>query len=193
MSAELLCEAVARHLRAHMPGGPLPPEVCDVVDEGQPIPMAGQTFLGVWEQGWQAVSGNYDLEEEFTIYVTVTRRIGEYPVDKIGPELIYRHGRQMAKTVRDVIAAVHRNQKIRAEANLLDPDIGDTTNGFYTELWFKSAQALKTQGPAWFNADTTRDGYAMCGVSRTLVFGDSRRAQCLGAADDVSGQLGDFK
>ena len=186
MSVEALMTATKEWLKTNLlddNGEQLSDLECDMTAKGQPVPATGEEFIGIWESGWDAnVTGDFDLGEMFGINLTVTRRTGQYPVDKIGSELLYKWSGLLAPRLRQLIKQVHRNFALIAAANVIIASDGSDTNGFIigTGLFFLGAGQAEIKGPDLFYADKEKDGSGPCGVCRTLKFGKAERQQLIG-------------
>lgn len=178
MSLEALCQAVKNHLQAQLE---LSDAECDLVAEGQPVPMAGQEFLGIHDGGWDGQSLDYDLDELCRVQVTLTRRIGEYPLDRLGADLIWKATSGLGPRLRRIITLLHKNYAVMNAANaLIDAEAGTAQNGFVTPLWFLGASGPQFRGPEWFYGtlrEVGKDVFGMYGISRTLTFGKAQRVQ----------------
>ena len=174
MSIEALCQAVKDHLQSSLG---LKDLQCDLTADGQPVPMAGQEFLGISDGGWDGQSMDQDLDELCRVQITLTRRIGEFPIDQLGSQLIHKHGKDLTKRARKVITLLHKNYTVMNSANtIIDQESGGSWNGFVTPLWFLGAGVVQFKGPEWFYASTEGEHWT-CGVARVLTFGKAQRVQ----------------
>lgn len=184
MSQDALAGAVKDWLRSKLS---LEELECDLVAGGQPVPGSGQEFIGIHDDGWQdSPHGDFDLDESFGILITVTRRMGMYPLDTIGSHLLYKWGEGLGPRLRQIIAGearLHMNYTVMNAANAI---IGDGSSGFVEPLRFKGVGPVMLKGPDWFyaRAETRQEGkrtvsMGVCGVARTIRFGGARRVQNL--------------
>lgn len=176
MSQAAILEAVAEHLREAFG---LTDLGCKVMFDGQPPPMCGQEFIAVHEGEWDITDDDYDLDETYGVIVTVTRRVGNHPIDKIGSDVLYGSGsKPVNNRCREIITSLHHNnQYIRLRANdLLNTLTGE---GFITPLRIISPGRAEIKNHAWFHAapPDSGSGAEQIGVARSLSFTGARRIQ----------------
>jgi len=189
MSAVALAQAVRDVIQARIQINGKNPDatVCEVGLSGMPKPGSGQVYIAVHLGGWQPVSGDYDLEEEYTVRVTVTVRLGSTPTDRHGLAVWVAATAGLDAICRAIVQALHQNQQVRLFANSgKSYSIGDsgpsTPDGFYTTVQFTGAEPPQPQRASWFLAGESPDPdnaaeLALSGVSQTLSFGKARRCQ----------------
>jgi hypothetical protein len=186
LSIDALQRAVLQQLRASLE---LSDADSDIVLEGMPHPSAGEQFVGVWEGAWDvdprgSNRGAY-LFEIYGINVTVTRRIGFSPLDRIAPEVLIKQKKGLNAACRSILIAVHMNYlQILDIANIdIEQEQGIPIEGFVEPLRFQSAGRAELKGPDWFSASAELDaeGYGMVGLARTMAFGGAKRNQRLDA------------
>lgn len=173
MSLAVLAQAVRDTLQTAFS---LTASSCEVSFDGQPKPSAGELYLAVHPGAWTKAEGDYDLDEEYTIGVTVTIRMGFAPKDRWGIEVWAASTDGLDKRVRQVIVAVHHNQAIR---QLASTRLFQGEKYFVTPLQLLRVDPPKLQNWSWFSASPPeREGQiAESGVSQTVWFGKCRRCQ----------------
>lgn len=142
---------------------------------GQPMPKAGQWFIGIDGDGFS----NQDhrpqgLDETYGILVVVTFRMDYAPDDRKANQLTLDE--HLDDTVDRVRRYLHGDYTTLATANTT---IGASANGFVEPLSFLSASRAIEKGPEWFWSEADQDGPA--GVAVEMRFGGARRIQLLGS------------
>lgn len=174
MSIDALLQAVKSHLQSEMS---LQDLECDLTGEGAPVPMSGQQFIAIHDGGEEDASGDFDLDEYVSVLVTVTRRIGEAPLDQLAPELIHKVASGMGPDLRRIKGLIHKRYDLMNAANEL---IDDAYDKFKEPLRWIRTSPPQFKGPDWFNAGFDEHGAGtqqMCGVAKVMTFGRARRVQ----------------
>lgn len=150
---------------------------CQVTADGRPDPMCGEWFYAIHPGGTSNTQRNY-LDETADCSVTITRRTGFTPQDRIGEEAVF----ELLDRASAVKAIVHMEYPVMDAANTLIPGTAEhvavnggsvTTNGFVEPLGFRSQQYLGPQGNSWFWAEGMDD--AVTGLAVRLDFAGARR------------------
>lgn len=149
---------------------------CEVGFDGKPKPMCGARYFAVHPMGWNGISGDWDLGEEYSIGVTVTLRTGFAPKDRWGIALWLAQDGGMETTIRQIVAEIHHSQSVRLAMNEeLD---GAGSGNFLTPLQLLRIENPVVRNHTWFDAEVPEDGrVAESGVSQTIVFGKCQRVQ----------------
>jgi hypothetical protein len=146
---------------------------CDVMFDGQPKPMAGKQFVGIWPGSWVSETTNLDhIEETYGVNVTVTRRLTQFPKSEWAVEAWLAASDGVDKVCRQIIVAVHGSYAI---LQAWVTAMGGSPQGEAEPLWFQNSQGPQLKYADWFESD---DG-SLCGVAQTLIFGGARRVQNL--------------
>lgn len=152
---------------------------CQVQFDGQPQPNCGEQFISVHGGSWTGISGDHDLDERFSVLVTVTRRLGEVPTDRTGIALLDLANTGLEATCREIVGAIHFQYAVMNAANSVY--IADPFAKFEEPLLFVDGGHSDPKGPEWFNAENfvsaTGQKWANAGVAQTLTFGQARRTQ----------------
>lgn len=176
MSQAALCKAVRDTLQETFS---LDENSCQVCFDGQPCnPVAGEMYVSVHPMGWQGQSGDWDLDEDVSVGVTITKRAAFAPKDRRGVALWLDETDGLETQCRRAIMAIHQNQTLRAAANTY---IGSDSVGFVTALWFLRTDPAVLRNWDWFGAAAPEDSdaEAVCGYSQTITFGRARRCQSI--------------
>lgn len=146
---------------------------CQVTPDGKPDPVCGEWFYAVHPGGTSNAARNY-LDERADFYVTLTRRAGFSPEDRIGEEVLLDNAGILARADQ-LKALLHMEYPVMDAANALIPGFGVTVNGFVEPPGFLRLDYLGPKGPDWFWAE----GYdpAPSGIAVQLAFGGARRIQ----------------
>lgn len=152
-------------------------ESCEVGMDGQPKPACGEFYIAVHPLGWNAVSGDWDLGEEYTVGVTLTMRTSFAPKDRWGIAVWLAENDGMEARLRAAVTAIHHNQTLRALADEYIDGAG--AGGITTPLQLMRIDNPVLRGPDWFTAapPETDEQIPECGVSQTVVFGKCQRTQ----------------
>jgi hypothetical protein len=186
MSQRAIMLAARDHLRNLLALGETS---CDTMFDGMPYPMAGETFVAIHPGNWTGESEDSDLSENFSFFVTVTRRLGFVPFDRAlretwakateGIEAVCRKiiiGKPVKVTSADY--GLHMNYTVMNAANTTY--ITASYSGFHEPVRFLNGGQPTPRGPDWFTAETHQDGKTMnAGISQTLTFGQAKRVQGL--------------
>lgn len=155
------------------------PESVELMFDGRPAPRCGDWFVAVHEGEWrvdEAIgAADLSLPEAFGVTVTVTRKCGVAPFDRVGTDVLAAATKGLLAVCRRVLVCLHMSYRVTDAANAA---IGTTANGFFHPLVFRGASATVPQGPAWFNARGVKSN-PPCGLSRALSFANAQRVQTL--------------
>ena len=181
MSLAALCLAVKDQLQDELG---LDDGKCALMMDGQPPPSCGELFVAVHPGGWRPESDpDMGTDEQFGVYVTITRRKGYSPQDREGMAVWALAETGLDAVARRVFAALHKRYEVLAAANKI---IGQTPTaaspvGFVEPLRIESVGDPEPKGPDWFTADSPKGSgkYANAGVAVVLRFGGARRLQRL--------------
>lgn len=141
---------------------------CQVTADGRPDPMCGEWFVAVHGASTTNSARNH-LDERVGLSVTITRRTGFTPQDRIGEEAVL----DLFGMASWVKALIHMEYPVMDAANALIDGFNVSTNGFVEPLDFQTQQYLGPQGPSWFWSEGVDD--ATTGIAVTLSFGNARR------------------
>lgn len=150
---------------------------CDTGMDGRPPPSCGQVFVSV-HSGRRTSSSRECLEEEYSISVTVTMRVGP-GWDRFTQEMIDKATTGLEQRADNIRVCVHRDcmdNRIRVAANAL---ITGDSNEFAEPLMFEDDEPPREVGPDWFHAE----GVGTAGLVMQLNFGKAKRIQNL---DDMT-------
>lgn len=155
------------------------PNVSAIQLDGQPNPACGESFYAIHPGEWRGDSADADLEELFGVSVTVTRRLGQAPLDRWGTDVWAKIVSGMDVICRKIVTAIHKNYAVLNAANAILEGESPLQGGFVEPLQFLNASALQQKGPDWFNAENLENShrYANAGFAQTLSFGRARRVQ----------------
>jgi hypothetical protein len=149
---------------------------CECGFDGQPDPMAGESYYRIHPLGWNALPQDYDLSEEYTVGVTLTMRLGWVPKDRRGVALWLAYDGLDARA-REVVKTIHHNQLLRKASvvYLQGKGGGDTL----TPLQLVRIDMPQVRSYDWFTAEAPEEENQSddAGVSQTIVFGKCQRVQ----------------
>jgi hypothetical protein len=161
---------------------------CEVSFDGAPQPAAGELAVMVHPGNWSVEPGDYDLSENISVNVTVTKRMGFAPQDRWGIAIWTQVQEGLEPICRKIIAAIHQNQLVRLAAN--DYIVKSSvvySDVFHEAIKFQGAGPPELKDYRWFTAEQPEDlaaGAALwrgqtppSGAAQTLRFGGARRAQ----------------
>jgi hypothetical protein len=160
------------------------PEVCEVMPDGRPAARAGETFYAVHPSvrrnnatGRAATT----LDDEVRVAVTVTRRWGQVPRDRVGTGLFCASGgfEDQIDAVRNCLSA--RRQAVLAKANAHLDVAGVTVYGF-NEAPYPGVDRTFDVGPEWFGEAPADDPEAepVAGSACEIELAGARRWQPIG-------------
>lgn len=150
---------------------------CQVTADGRPDPMCGDWFVAVHPGGTSNSQRNY-LDEHADCYVTITRRTGFSPQDRIGEAAVF----DLLDYAGRVKALVHMGYPVMDRADALITGTAEnvaaaggtvTTNGFVEPLGFTHSQYLGPKGCDWFWGEGMSDD--ITGIAVQLTFSGARR------------------
>ncbi len=181
MSQRALLLAVAAQLRTV---NAWTAEQCEVMFGGAPKPDCGEFFVAVHPGQWVS-NASESLDEEYGVLVTVTRRVGFSPEDRMGTTGgVTRAFDGLAVLVEKVRVQVHMSYVIMNAANVEaqhvdgNPSVSTPINGFVEPLRFRDGGRPEPKGGDWFAADPEGDDQPV-GLAQTLTFAGARRVQTL--------------
>lgn len=156
--------------------------LCDVQPPpGRPPAMSGQVYVAVWEGGAEndATESRHDLHR---INVTITRRVGDTPQDRMGTDAIHKEAVGLEVLADAVASAVHGDKDgywIMNQANnylKTANATGGTIYGFTEPLRYLSMTRVEDKTGAWFHGDRAHE---MSGLAITIYFGRALRLQSI--------------
>lgn len=177
MSQRALCMAIVARLRTALD---LNSDECEFMPDGRPKPIAGETFVSVWCGDWQPIECE-GLGETFSVNVTLTRRLGYVPGDRVQTEVWAKATEGMEAKLRQIVTTIVSDIGSSSILNTANALITETANKFVTRLRMFSGGRPEMQGPDWFGADSeVGDGnFYNAGLSQTLSFGGAERYQTM--------------
>lgn len=174
MSMSALLTAVRDRLRATIP---LPPEVCDIQEDAQPIAQIGQLYVAVHPLGidpTEAPDAMMALDEFFGVGVTITRRIRSVPDDRLARQVyldtITNQSTGMERLAYLIRVRIHKRQEVIDAANQL---ITGSQQFMEVLRWSGMDPWPKKVDGTWFFAKPE----AASGLTQTVMFSGGRRAQ----------------
>ena len=159
--------------------------VCDVsYADGMPPASSGQEFIAVCEGEWRGLDqADYGLRELYGVEVIVTRRLGSYPLDRIGSDVLTTASKGMNARLAQVRAALHMNYGLLLVANKTINDAAEQPeNGFIEALRFRGVGRSQIKGQSWLHAESDPDdeeGREECALVRSASFGGAERDQLI--------------
>jgi hypothetical protein len=175
MSHAALMKAVKNRLQAVLG---LDDTGCDIGLDGQPPPIMGEQFIVVWPGHWGVVDCE-GLGEEYSVNVTTTRRLGAYPQDRQGTEVLVKAATGLEPLLRQIIMAIHLDVGADAILNAANVLIGSNVNGFVEPLRFQDGGRPELKGAEWFESYGGEQPEDRVGVAQTLSFGSAKRFQSI--------------
>lgn len=150
---------------------------CEVGFDGQPKPACGEKYYAVHQVSHGAVSGDWDLGEEYQLAVTITLRMGFAPKDRWGISVWLATG-GLEELCRQAIVSIHHNQALRIAANVYIT--GGASGKILTPLQFIRLDNPTPRDYSWFTAAQPEgDRPPECGASQTITFGKCQRCQSI--------------
>jgi hypothetical protein len=173
MSLPALMEATCKAIRAKFD---LTELGCDVTPDAQPHPSCGEWFYAVHPGSVSNVSPRADVhvQEEYSFSVTVTRRTGVPPHDRLGPNAMLEKDGILGTARKMALEVVNMNYDLMGEAN----DLIGAENGFTKPPVYLGMNWLGPRGPSWFFAEGD-DGDVASGLAVEVNFGRAVRTQYL--------------
>jgi hypothetical protein len=156
---------------------------CGIQEDGQPNPgMGAPYFVAVHPLAWVPTERGTELihalDENYSIGVTITKRIRMVPQDRKDEEMLLKSLIGFEKLARRIMVAIHQNYVVLDRANGYVNALHDTNDdieGFIEMLRWRSTQAIPTpHDGSWLWEDPV-DGVASESV--TIVFSEARRVQ----------------
>ena len=155
-----ILKAVKTELLA-LVGGDHPERVVKVTFDGQPDPVCGQWFYAVHPGRVSGISESPQYaEHSYDVDVTITRKVGATPRDRIGESLLLATS-ELLDRMEAVRARIHGNYTLMLNAN------ADSGN-FYHPLLFSGASSIQARGADWFFAEDANEPPS--GLSITVSF-----------------------
>jgi hypothetical protein len=176
MSQAALCQAVCDRLQAVLS---LDAATCDLMPDGYPKPSCGELFVAV-HPGDSSPDPAEGLAEVFSMYVTVTRRLGYAPKDRQGVEVWRKAAVGLDAVVRRVMTALHLDAGADAVLNAANAYIAaeGAGNGFVEPLRWQHTGRPEPKGPEWFSTDAEAGGrFLNAGSAVEIRFGEAKRIQ----------------
>jgi hypothetical protein len=156
---------------------------CEVMfGEGMPRVRCGQVFLSVVEGEWRNVDPpDWGISEYFGFRVVVTRRIGSWPLDRIGTKVLTDASAGLIRRLCQVRSVLHKSLDVIKAANVyIKTEFGDS-NGFIEPPVFRWCEASQIKGANWLHSAgpdmDDEDGREEAALVRTAVFYGARRVQ----------------
>lgn len=152
---------------------------CEIRDDGHPPPRCGDWFAAVHQMRSRSEMVNA-LDEYFGFSVTLTARVTNVPLDRVGDRLL---AKQLAETTgfnakADVLRAfLHMAWGVIQDANnniLARPTVLNQVYGFATPAYFNGMEIPVLVGGEWFWA--MEDAGDM-GIKAQMDFEGARRLQ----------------
>ncbi len=144
-----------------------------VQEDGQPPPFAGELYIAVHD-GDSANDAETSLDETFGVDVTISRRAGFVPKDRVGSELIVKATTGLVARSDAIKVAIHMQYDvIIGGANAANTIIGAGANGFEKPLKFRRCTRTQRKGAEWFGAEKGQPG----GKIKVLSFDGAQRVQ----------------
>lgn len=174
MSWGVLCNAVVSRLQSQLK---CDRDIVALGFDGEPDPVCGELFIRVHPGYWRAITSE-GLAEEYGVNVTVTRRLGVAPPDRLGEAVwmgTVNADESLEATVRRVVIALHKDVAGDAIINAANAILGDDVNGFVEPLELQDPGQPMLKGADWFHAEGAAD--PPCGVAWTIGFGGATRYQ----------------
>lgn len=178
---ENLLQATRNYLRSNWPAALLPSgqdikNYIGIQPNGHPPANCGAYYVALDDGGVSTGNARNYLREEFTILVTITKRIGHHARDRY--DAIYTETSTGLRSIeRPIIRLIHGVQDIRVAANTLastpHADYGDI---YQMPLWYAGRSAMRFEGGDWVGSSSNHDqAFAV----RTLRFTGGLRVQAL--------------
>ena len=178
MSMGVILSQVRGHLRDALS---LSADQCDVQPGGSPTEAAGEWYLAIDERGVESDARSH-LSEEFEIEISIWRRLGQFPADRLGEtqlhESEYLSAMHTLDTLeRQVILKLHGNfESVTSAANTeLGAGLPGGGDVFQLALYYEGRGRTETlprsgsrQQPTW--------------IGRRLRFRGMTRVQALSIA-----------
>lgn len=193
MSARALLLAVRDQIRTTYT---LDEGQCDLMDDGQPPPRAGELFVAVHPAGsWQNAAPEADtyLRELFGFHVTVSVKLGHVPVDRKGRAAILdeilstnRPGVALVDRCERLAKILHLNYTIMAAANVYLQANDADREPLVKPPRFEVGVGPMKKSPDWWHLPTTTPtkANAAFGLSCELRFG---RGEVSDQLEDLAG------
>ena len=148
-----------------------------VQEDGQPPNFSGELYIAIHPGAFRNNddAGETDLDEVYEVDVTVSRRAGYTPADRVGEELITKVTTGLYARVEAIRAGLHMQYDyiIGAGADTANTIIGASDNGFVKPLKFRDCSRPQRKGAEWFGAEKGKPG----GKILVLSFGGAQRVQ----------------
>lgn len=150
----------------------------DVRDDGRPPATAGEWFYSV-HAGDMIGNATECIDVTFPVLVTISRRAGFTPNDRVGQEVIRKARTGMYARIWAVIEALHGQWDYMIPASddtTANGIIGATEQGFCETLAFETASKPREVDGSWFAAE----GAGAIGYESTLTFAKARIVKPIG-------------
>lgn len=162
---------------------------CDIMDDGRPPPRSGNYFVAVHDGAMRSDTDN-TLDERYEFSVTLTMRVVNVPLDRVGSQLLARNIARVPIGVRQgfyakvdqLRALIHMNWNMVVTVGQVPNSANDNLKqwatgivyGFCEPMRFVSMEAPRLVGGEWFGAEPDAEDV---GIKAALTFGRCRRIQ----------------
>jgi hypothetical protein len=154
---------------------------CEVGWDGMPQPRSGQVYVAV-HPGSVGNTQDQCLDESYSVDITLSLKMGTYPVDKWGNPGIVLADTGLYARAEAIRALIHMDYVSMNNANAgSDYSIGILENGFIEPLKFAGMGSPTERDPGWWwsESQTQTQTMAPSGLSITLSFNGARRVQVI--------------
>lgn len=152
-----------------------------VQEDGQPPAFSGELYIAVHPGEFSNApdddAGETALNETYSVEVTISRRAGFLPQDRVGAQVITLASTGLYARAEAIRVGLHMQYDyiIGAGANTANTLIGASENGFIKPLKFRRCSRPLRKGPDWFGAEKSSAG----GKALVLSFDGAHRVQVL--------------
>jgi hypothetical protein len=182
MSLAALLVAVRDELRGVLA---MPDAVIGIEEDGQPPPGIGaSTYIAIHPVSWRPSNGRevvMGLDESYAIGVTITKRVGYIPQDRMVEEMYLKSLVGFEQLARRIMVAIHQSGTVMERANqfILANKLTDTqTDPFIEWLRWRSTQEVPTKRDGSWMWETNPDKIDNLAFETiTIVFSEARRIQ----------------
>ena len=153
---------------------------CDLTPKGQPPPVCGEMWVGVWGGAWRNLDPNgLSRHDGHGLNVTVSLRFPKVPWDRIGPEIIAKASVGLQAQCEAIVAKLHMDPQDSIETGVMwraNRLIGANVNGFQVPLIFQDGGQAEVRGGVWW---WSRNKEPLAGVVQTMSWGGAERCQVI--------------
>jgi hypothetical protein len=162
---------------------------CDIRESGKPPPRCGMWYAAIHDGAVRSDRQN-QLMEIYSFSVTLTARLVQVPIDKVGDQLIARNVPMSPtinrtgfnKKVEQLRAFLHMNWKLVVVPNQSPNSANDylvqwctgTVYGFYEPMKYTGVPSVRFAPDDWFGDE---QGVESVGLLAELRFDDCKRFQ----------------